>query len=91
MCAYGRRRGRRRRKGHLGGKLVEEVEGQAGDERLGVDEEHRHLAHLTFDLENVFEHQLSEDHHGSLPHRRHLIPQPGGGEKTGGIRMLAFY
>lgn len=61
---------------YLGRQLVEEVEGQAGDVGLRVDEQHSHLAHLAFHLEHILEDQLGEDCHSSLPHRWNFITQP---------------
>lgn len=67
---------------YLGRQLVEEVEGQAGNVRLGVDEQHCHLADLAFHLEHILKNQLGENRHSSLPHRWNFIAEPRGGRRA---------
>lgn len=57
-------------------ELVEEVESEAGDVWLRVQQEHCNLTDLTFDLHHVLQHQLGQNHDGSQPHRCTLITQP---------------
>lgn len=64
---------------YLGRQLVEEVEGQAGNVRLRVDEQHSHLADLAFHLEHILKDQLGENCHSGLPHRWNFITEPRGG------------
>lgn len=61
---------------YLVGELVEEIDCQAGDVRLRVQQKHGHLAHLTFDLHDVLQHQLREDCDGRQPDRGVLVTQP---------------